>query len=178
MNHLASRTSHDHPVIAHRQHHPKRTPLIDICAPLDISLLSKISAAAILEASASVELHICICISVVSVFVKADARIKTYVDHVGEQNAIINIKDMVRLRKAPLRIEMIDQLNGLKIRAADRRQTCNFPSHSIPLLSIGTSCDPCEYKCEDTFHNHDGQCVCLGQSFECNGKCASVGISR
>lgn len=95
MNHLVSRTSHDHPVIARRQHHTTKTSLIDICAPIDLSLLAKISATGILEASASVELHICICISVVPIFVKADVRIKGYVDHVGEQNAIINIKDMV-----------------------------------------------------------------------------------
>ena len=98
MNHLVSRTSHDHPIIARRQHYPTRTSLTDICAPIDISLLPKISAAGILEASASVQLHVCICISVVPMFVKADVRIKGYVDHVGEQNAIIDIKDMVRLR--------------------------------------------------------------------------------
>jgi hypothetical protein len=97
MNQLASGTSHDHPTIARRQHHPRGTSLADICAPIDISLLEKISAAGILKTSASLEVHICICISVVPIFVKTDVRAKGYVDHVGEQSAIINIKDMVRL---------------------------------------------------------------------------------
>ena len=97
MNQLVSRTTHDHPAIARRQHHPTRASLVDICAPIDVSLLAKISAAGILDATASVEVHICICISLVPVFVKTDVRVKGFVDHVGEQNAIIRIKDMVKL---------------------------------------------------------------------------------
>ncbi|KAF9788432.1 hypothetical protein BJ322DRAFT_1048806 [Thelephora terrestris] len=158
MNQLVSRTSHDHPAIARRQHHPTRASLIDICASIDASFLSRISAAGILEASASVEAHLCICISAVPVFVKADVRAKGFVDHVGEQNAIVRIREMIN--------------------AADRRQSCHFPPHSAAILSVGTSCDPCEYRCEDTYQELDGQCVCHAPAFECNGKCALVSHSQ
>lgn len=97
MNQLVSKTSHDHPAIARRQHYPMRTTLTDICAPIDVSVLQKISAVGLLEASASVKVHICICITVVPVFVKTDARIKSYVDQVGEKNAVVAIRNMVRL---------------------------------------------------------------------------------
>jgi len=97
MDQLVSRTSHDHPAIAHRQHHPKRTSLTDICAPIDLSVLHSVSALGLLKASAALEVHICICVAVVPVFVKTDVRIKDYVDRVGENNAIINIRNMVRV---------------------------------------------------------------------------------
>lgn len=97
MDQLVSRTSHDHPAIARRQHHPKRTTLTDICAPIDLSVLHSVSAIGLLKASAGLEVHICICVTVVPMFVKTDVRIKDYVDRVGENNAIINIRDMVRL---------------------------------------------------------------------------------
>ena len=97
MDQLVSRTSHDHPAIARRQHHPMRTSLTDICAPIDLSVLRSVSAAGLLKASATVEVHICICVTVVPVFVKTDVRIKDYADRVGEENAIINIRNMVRL---------------------------------------------------------------------------------
>jgi hypothetical protein len=75
MNQLVSRTSHDHPAIARRQHHPKRTVLTDICASVDISVLHKVSVAGLLEAGASVEVHICICMSLLyPIFVKTDAQ--------------------------------------------------------------------------------------------------------
>ena len=96
MNQLVSRTSNDHPIIAHRQHQPVKASLLDVCAPVDISLLVKVSALGILEASASVEAHICICVSVVPVFVKSDIRIRDYVDRVGESVAITKIKELVR----------------------------------------------------------------------------------
>jgi len=96
MNQLVSRTSHDHPAIARRQHHPRKSAPTDVCASIDISVLLKVSAAKLLEASASVEVHICICITVVPTFVKSDVRIKDYVDRVGEKNAIIAIREMVR----------------------------------------------------------------------------------
>ena len=96
MNQLVSRTSHDHPAIALRQHHPKRTVLADICASVDISALKKISVTKLLETGASIELHICICITVVPIFVKTDHRIKDYVDRVGEKKATSTINDMVR----------------------------------------------------------------------------------
>jgi len=99
MNQLVSRTSHDHPAIAHRQHHPKRI-LADICANVDISVLQKISATKLLQAVASVEVHICICITLVPAFVKTDHRVKDYVDRVGEKKAASTIKDMVRLLNA------------------------------------------------------------------------------
>lgn len=99
MNQLISRTSHDHPTIARRQHHATRASLTDICAPIDLSLLQRVSAAGLLKASATVEVHICVCIAVVPVFVKTDVRIKDYVDRVGEKNAIITIRNMVRLLK-------------------------------------------------------------------------------
>jgi len=95
MNQLVSRTSHDHPAIARRQHHPARTSLTDICAPVDVSVLHTISALGILEASATAKVHICICIAVVPVFVKTDVRIKDYVDQVGEKNAVVTIRNMV-----------------------------------------------------------------------------------
>jgi len=97
MNQLVSRTSHDHPAIARRQHHPKKAVLADICATVDISVLQKISAAKLLEAVTSVEVHICICITVVPLFVKTDHRIKDYVDRVGEKKATSTINEMVRL---------------------------------------------------------------------------------
>jgi len=98
MNQLVSRTSHDHPVIARRQHHPIRaTTLTDVCGSINVSALQRISVLGILEASASAEVHICICITVVPAFVRTDARIKDYVDRVGEKNAITTIGDMVRL---------------------------------------------------------------------------------
>ena len=100
MNQLVSRTSHDHPAIARRQHHPKRAALADICATVDISVLQKISATKLLEAVTSVEVHICICITLVPIFVKTDHRIKDYVDRVGEKKATSTIKDMVRLPNA------------------------------------------------------------------------------
>ena len=95
MNQLVSRTSHDHPAIAHRQHHPKRAILTDICASVDISVLQKISALKLLETSASIEVHICLCITLVPIFVKTDHRIKDYVERVGEKEAISTINDLV-----------------------------------------------------------------------------------
>jgi len=97
MNQLVSRTSHDHPAIALRQHHPRKAILADICASIDISVLQKVSAAKLLDVVASVEVHICICITVVAIFVKTDHRIKDYVDRVGEKKATSTINDMVRL---------------------------------------------------------------------------------
>ena len=97
MNQLVSRTSHDHPAIARRQHHPTRAVLADICATVDISVLQKISAAKLLEAVTYVEVEICICISVVPLFVKTDHRIKDYVDRVGEKKATSTMNEMVRL---------------------------------------------------------------------------------
>lgn len=101
MDQLVSRTSNDHPAIARRQHRPTRTSLTDICAPIDLSVLHKMSALGVLDASAAVEVHICICVTAVPVFVKADARVKHYVDLVGEKNAIIDIRNMVRLLNSP-----------------------------------------------------------------------------
>lgn len=95
MNQLVSRTSHDHPVIARRQHTPARTELTDICASIDVSSLLKISALGLVDAGAAVEVHVCICITVVSMFVKTDVRIKDFVNRVGEENAVITIRDMV-----------------------------------------------------------------------------------
>lgn len=95
MNQLVSRTSHDHPAIARRQHHPKRSILTDICASVDVSAFEKLSVKNLLDSSASVEVHICICISVVPIFVKTDRRIKDYVDRVGEKKAISAVNDMV-----------------------------------------------------------------------------------
>lgn len=71
--------------------------MTDICAPIDISVLQKISAAGILEASAAAQVHICVCITAVPVLVKTDVRIKDYVDRVGEKNAIVAIGNMVRV---------------------------------------------------------------------------------
>jgi len=76
MDQLVSRTSNDHPAVARRQHHAMRTSLTDICAPIDLSVLHKSSALGLLEASAAVKVHICICVTVVPVFVKTDVRIK------------------------------------------------------------------------------------------------------
>lgn len=125
MNQLVSRTSHDHPVIAHRQHHPKRASLIDVCAPIDISLLSKISAAGMLETSASAEVHICICVSAVSIFVKTDVRVKGFVDRVGEQNAVIKIKEMVGFPN-----NLADSRECLTGRSADQ---IGRPQTDLPL---------------------------------------------
>ena len=97
MSQLVSRTSHDHPAVALRQHHPKRAVLADVCASVDISALKKLSIIKLLETSASLEVHICLCISVVPIFVKTDHSIKEYVDRVGEKEATSTIKDMVRL---------------------------------------------------------------------------------
>lgn len=97
MDQMVSRTSRDHPAIARRQHHTMRTSLADICAPVDLSLLPKVSVAGLLEVDAAIKVHICICVSVVPVFVKTDFRIKGYVDLVGEKDAVINIRNMVRL---------------------------------------------------------------------------------
>lgn len=69
--------------------------MTDICAPVDVSVLHKISAAGLLEASATAEVHICICITLVPIFVKTDVRIKEYVDQVGEKNAAVAIRNMV-----------------------------------------------------------------------------------
>ena len=109
MNQLVSRTSHDHPAIARRQHHPKRAILTDICATVDISVLQKISATTLLEAVTSVEVHICICITLVPIFVKTDHRVKEYVDRVGEKKATSTIKDMVRLLMAFADDQLIEQ---------------------------------------------------------------------
>ena len=109
MNQLVSRTSHDHPAIARRQHHPKRAILTDICATVDISVLQKISATTLLEAVTSVEVHICICITLVPIFVKTDHRVKEYVDRVGEKKATSTIKDMVRLLMAFAGDQLIEQ---------------------------------------------------------------------
>lgn len=95
MNQLVSRTSHDHPTIARRQFHPSARSLVDICAQIDVSLSSKLSVVKILEASALVELHVCLCVSVVATFVKNDVRAKPYIDHFGEKNAITEIKELV-----------------------------------------------------------------------------------
>ena len=108
MNQLVSRTSHDHPAIARRQHNPLRADLTDICASIDISSLLEVSAVGLVDASATVEVHVCICIAVVPTFVKTDARIKDFVDRVGEKNAATSIRDMVRLPKT-LRTRATDQ---------------------------------------------------------------------
>ena len=100
MNQLVSRTTHDHPAIARRQHHQTRSSLVDICAPIEISLLEGISVKGIIDAGASVKVHICLCISVVHIFVKADVRMKAYVDQVGEEKAIVDIKEMVCLQSS------------------------------------------------------------------------------
>jgi hypothetical protein len=97
MNQLVSRTSHDHPAIARRQHTAARADLTDICASVDLSSLLEISALGLFEASAAIELHVCICIAVVPIFVKTNVRIKDFVDRVGEKNAVISIRDMVSL---------------------------------------------------------------------------------
>jgi len=94
---MVSKTSRDHPAIARRQHHTTRASLTDICAPVDLALLHKVSAAGLLEAGATIKVHICICVTVVPLFVKTDVRIKGYVDLVGEKDAVINIRNMVRL---------------------------------------------------------------------------------
>ena len=116
MNQLVSRTSHDHPAIARRQHHLKRATLTDICATVDISVLKKISAAKLLEAVTSVEVHICICLTLVSTFVKTDHRIKEYADRVGEKKATSTIKDMVRLPNA-----FVGRHDQLTERSTDQR---------------------------------------------------------
>ena len=95
MNQLASRTTQDHPAIASRQHHPKRAILIDVCASVGISVHKKVSALGLLEAGADVEVHICLCLSLVPVFVKTDHSIKDYVDRMGEKKAISTINEMV-----------------------------------------------------------------------------------
>ena len=133
MNQLVSRTNNDHPAIARRQHHPMRTPLTDICASVDLSVLPKISVAGLLEASISVEVDICLCVTVVPLFVKTDLRIKDYVNIVGEIGAITAIQDIVRLLDnlvdwSSLLIERLTDQSG-------RRQTDLFiPS---PLDSKG-----------------------------------------
>ncbi|KAF9652489.1 hypothetical protein BDM02DRAFT_3160966 [Thelephora ganbajun] len=158
MNQLVSRTSRDHPAIARRQHHSMITSLTDICASIDISAF-QVSIVGMLEASASIEVHICICISIVPIFVRTDVRVKDYANRVGEQNAIIAIRDMIK--------------------TSDRRHTCQFPHHSTPRVSDGNVCDPCNYGCEETYRKHDGKCVCDAPLFECNGRCALVcGSSR
>ena len=100
MNQLVSRTTHDHPAIARRQYHQTRSSLVDICAPIEVSLLEGISVKGIIDAGASVKVHICLCISVVHIFVKADVRMKAYVDQVGEEKAIVDIKEMVCLQSS------------------------------------------------------------------------------
>jgi len=94
---MVSRTSRDHPAIARRQHHTMRTSLADICASVDLSLLPKVSVAGLLEVDAAIKVHICICVAVVPAFVKTDARVKSYANLVGEEDAVINIRNMVRL---------------------------------------------------------------------------------
>jgi len=94
---MVSRTSRDHPAIASRQHHTMRASLADICASVDLSLLPKVSVAGLLEVDAAIKVHICLCVTVVPMFVKTDVRIKDYVDLVGETDAVINIRNMVRL---------------------------------------------------------------------------------
>lgn len=173
MNQLASRTSHDHPAIARRQYTPARTDLADICASIDISSLLKVSALGLVEAGAAVEVHVCICITVVPIFVETDVRIKDFVDRVGEKNAVTSIRDMVRLLKT-FWIQVTDQPYNLQIRTADSKQTCQFPQHSIPIVSLGSGCGICEYGCEETFLKRDDKCVCDASLFECNGKCAVV----
>jgi hypothetical protein len=96
MNQLASRTSNDHPAIARRQHHPRISVLTDICASVDLSVLKTLSILSLLEASASVEAHICLCITAVPIFVKTDPRIKEYVERVGENKATSAVNDMVK----------------------------------------------------------------------------------
>jgi hypothetical protein len=113
MNQLVSRTTHDHPVIARRQHHQTRSSLIDICAPVEVSLLEGISLKGIIDAGSSVKVQICLCISVVHLFVKADVRMKAYVDQVGEEKAIADIKDKVSpLSSSCHWFGVVDQLNG------------------------------------------------------------------
>jgi len=62
----------------------------------------------------------------------------------------------------------------LQIRTADGRQSCQFPQHSTPLVSVGSDCAACDFGCDETFHKRDGKCVCDPSLFECNGRCALV----
>jgi hypothetical protein len=116
MNQLVSRTSHDHPAIALRQHNPRKTILTDLCASVDMSVLQKVSAPKLLETSASVDVHICICITVVPIFIKTDHRIKDYVDRVGEKEAISTVNDLVKLLNSV--VDCSDLLTG---RFADQK---------------------------------------------------------
>ena len=69
---------------------------------------------------------------------------------------------------------MADRMGDLQIRKAARNQACSFPLHSTALVSVGASCDPCAFVCDETYRKRDGKCVCDAPLHECNGKCTLV----